>query len=109
MAYTTNHLELGAIGDVLPAATAVATDPCLGQVATLVRRLHDLEQPRRTASGAPVAPAPPTKGIGLCQAVTPLRAVVYIKERPWILPVGAICLIGGLMGLGYVLGATRKR
>ncbi len=113
MSYTTKPQALGAsIGDVTTIATAVVSDPCLTQVATLARRLYDIEQASPTkpaAPGVPRPPAPPMPGIGLCKAVTPLKAVVFVRERPWILPVGVIGIVGGLIGLGYVLGATRGK
>jgi len=97
------HQPLGGITDVLSAATKVVQDPCLGEVASLVLRLHELEQ-RPVMPGAPAKPAVPVQGIGLCGAVKPLRAVVYVRARPWLVPLGAIAIIGGLVGIGYVLG-----
>jgi len=116
MSYTrTRHAGLGGIADVAKAATSIVEDPCLGTVASLVLRLHAAEQPARPAAPPrpgqpkppPAPPAPPVKGIGLCSAVKPLRAVVYVRERPWLLPVGGAVIVGGLVALGYAIGRSR--
>ncbi len=93
---------LGGITDVLTAAQSVVTDPCLTQVANLVGRLHDLEQPS-TGSGGP-----PVQGIGLCKAVSPLQTYIWIRERPWVVPVGAIAVVGGLIGVGYLMAGGKR-
>lgn len=99
------RIGLDGVAEVAGAAAAIVTDPCLGTASALVLRLHKLEQRPRL----PGAPAPPkVPGIGLCSAVGPLRTVLYVKERPWILPLGALALVGGLFGLGYMAGRSRR-
>lgn len=106
---------LGGIADVAAAAGKIAEDPCLPTVTTLVLRLHALEQRgaqpstgTRPGTGTGTKPpAAPVKGIGLCTAVRPLQAVVYVKERPWVLPLGALAAVAGLVGVGYALGRGR--
>jgi hypothetical protein len=99
MSYLRNpqRQALGGILDVAAAAKSIVEDPCLPTVASLVLRLNAAEQaPSRP--GAP--PAPPVKGIGLCYAVKPLKAVVYVRERPWVgLAIGA-AVVGGIFMLG---------
>jgi hypothetical protein len=109
MGYTQH--PLGSVTTVVSAATAVATDPCLSRVAQLVLRLHQLEQARATSPkpvGATAVAAAPVRGIGLCQAVKPLEVVVWVRERPWVVPIGAVAVVGGLVGLGYLLGRRRR-
>lgn len=108
MNYVIHRSDLGGITDVVTAGAAVATDPCLLQVAQLVGRLHDLEQ-APVLPGLPAPPTTPIRGIGLCKAVTPLKAVIWVRERPWIIPVGAVAIIGGLIGIGYLMGSGPKR
>ncbi|HZJ67636.1 MAG TPA: hypothetical protein VFD36_29235 [Kofleriaceae bacterium] len=94
---------LGSISDVATAVRDVVEDPCLFPVAKIVSRLNDLQQP-----GGPSAPgAPRVKGVGLCTAVRPLKVVEFIAERPWVAPVGAFVLLGGLFALGYMAGRSR--
>lgn len=106
-----NHQPMSGITDVLSATNAIVTDPCLDRVATLVLRLHAAEQrgqaPARPGQ-PPAPPKPPTKGIGLCSAVKPLEAVVWVRERPWVVPVGAAAVVVGLFALGYASGRRRR-
>lgn len=95
---------LGDVATTVSAAAAVVTDPCLPEVSKLVLRLHALEQ---TATKPGTPPPPPKLGIGLCNAVKPLRGLVYVRERPWVLPLGAVAVVGGLLGLGFMLGRAR--
>ena len=111
MSYVTRHTGLGSISDVANAAVKIVEDPCLGQVASLVLELH-AATPAVTAPGAPKPPPgptpPPKKGIGLCTAVKPLQAAIYVRKRPWILPVGGLAVVGGLVAVGYLLGRGRR-
>lgn len=98
--------SLGGVGSVISATAAVVEDPCLLPVSELLLELHRLAQaparPRAPGQPAP-APSAPAKGIGLCQAVKPLRAAVWVRRRPWVLPVAGVAVVGGLIGLGYLL------
>jgi hypothetical protein len=104
--YKRSRAALGGVGDVADAAVRVVTDPCLTQVAGLVLRLNKLEQPS-SSSGGP--PSPPVKGIGLCKAVPAIKGIVWVRERPWVLPVGAFAIVGGLIALGYAMGRDRRK
>ena len=100
---------LGGVEAVLSAAkaaTAVVADPCLGTVANLVLKLQSME---KKAPRPPGVPAPLIPGIGLCSAVDPLKKVIWVKERPWFLPVAGVAVVGGLIGVGYLLGRKAKR
>ena len=102
MAYMRNQrgrLGLGGIGDVATAATHVIEDPCLFQVAALTDELGTAVKALVPGSSGPSGP-----GIGLCNAVKPLQLAVYVAQRPWIVPVGAVAIIGGLLGIGYLIG-----
>lgn len=104
-----HHSSLGGLETVVSAAKAVGEDPCLMRVASLVVELQRLEAAPPRPAGAP--PAPAAKGIGLCQAVKPLEAMLWIRRRPWAVPLGAAALVGGLLAAGYLAGsgATRGR
>ncbi len=115
MGYLTHRNSLGGITDAVNAAVRVVEDPCLSQVAQLVLKLHELEQrpspfkPPTGPPGPPPPPSPPVRGIGLCTAVTPLKVVVYVKTRPWVLPLALLGVVGGLVGVGYLMGAPARR
>ena len=107
MGYMLRHSSpsaLSGVTDVVLAAKSVIEDPCLYETAGLLLRLNQLEK-------KPPAPAtaPTTKGIGLCKAVPILKKVVYVRERPWILPVAVIGIVGGLFAAGYLTGKGRRR
>jgi len=119
MSYRKSRYQIGlggTAGDVLSAATNVVTDPCLGQVAKLVLDLHYAQagSPTPTKPGTPISglgalTVPPPAGIGLCKAVQPLTIAVWVARRPWVVPVGGIALVVGLVGLGYAIGATGRK
>lgn len=94
---------LGSVATTVSAATAIVTDPCLPEVSRLVLRLRELE----AGPTKPGVPTTTTPGIGLCKVVKPLRAVVYVRERPWVGVLGVVGVVGGLIGLGYALGRGR--
>lgn len=109
MSYTLRNgspSALSGITDVALAASSVVSDPCLYDVAGLLLRLNQLEQKPVVAPGT----APPAvKGIGLCKAVPVLKAVVYVRERKWLLPVAVVGIVGGLFAAGYLTGKGRRR
>lgn len=106
MSYTTKRKNgrrgLGDLTDILGAGANAINDPCIGQVTALLTELHDLQPP--STPGA--APGP---GVGLCSAVTPLQLFVATQKSPWILPVAAIGIVGGLIGIGWMLGEDSGR
>jgi len=110
MSYT-RHPYREALGvDIMTVATAavrVVEDPCLAEASKLILRLHELEKKPR-ALGAVGAAS--TKGIGLCSAVGPLKKIIWIKEKPWRLPLIGAVVFGGLFLLGVGVGrATKSR
>lgn len=100
----TRRGALGDISDIFGTGVNALSDPCIGQVTALLTQLHDLQPP--TVPGASSGP-----GVGLCSAVTPLQLFVATQKNPWLLPVVAIGVVGGLVGIGWMLGegSSRKR
>jgi hypothetical protein len=92
---------LGGLLDTAQAAVAVATDPCLGQVTSLALELHDM-----AAASSPGSST--SAGVGLCGAVTPLTAVVWVKKNPWSAVAVSVAIIGGLIGLGYSMAGGNR-
>lgn len=111
MGYT-RHIGLSGISDVATAAAKVITDPCLYQVTQLIEQLHEAEQAPKIlgvpTGKKPTAPPKPVPGIGLCKAVTPLKAVIWVRKRPWIIPVAGIGVVGLLVGIGYLMGRPKR-
>ena len=102
MSYTSHPLS--GLTDVLSAGVNVARDPCLSEVARLTLQLHALEPAAKPLA----APAVTEPGIGLCRVVKPLRAYVWTRVHPWSVPVGVVAILGGLIGLGYVMGRRAR-
>jgi uncharacterized membrane protein len=91
MAYTKHGL--GDIMSTAKAAAAIARDPYLPEVVQLVLELERTED---------------DQGVGLHNVVGPLRTFVKIQKKPWVLPVIAIGLVGGIFALGYYTGKVTK-
>ena len=105
MSYRYSHTGLGIdFGGVVSAASNVVSDPCLHKVTSQVMALRDLEKrpARQTSSTTPRPPSKPSPGIGLCSAVKPLSAVLYIRRNPWFLPVVGVAAVGGIFALGWI-------
>jgi hypothetical protein len=104
MAYVTK--KPGALGDVssvLGTAKDIVEDPCLFEVLRRGKHISDLVTARSGPSSGP-----PTKGVGLCSVIAPLRVAEQIAERPWIVPVGAVAIVGLLFGIGYSIGRDSR-
>jgi hypothetical protein len=98
MSYHHRHTGLSGIADVASAAQAVVTDPCLAQVSNLVLQLRPASSSSSSSGGA--AGGPSTPGIGLCRAVRPLQAAVWLKRRPWVAPLTVAAIVGGIFLAG---------
>lgn len=96
----TGSSGLGGIEDIFGAGANALADPCIGQVTALLTELHSL-QPGSGGSSGP--------GVGMCSAVMPLQLFVATQKSPWILPVAAIGIVGGLIGIGWMLGGDAAR
>jgi len=90
-----------AASDAAQGALNVVTDPCLFTVGQLLHRLNAAEQPSN-------APTVATLGIGLCKVVPVIRAVVYLRERPWVAAAGIAGFLGLFVGIGYRIGQRRS-
>ena len=89
--------------DILGLASQVAQDPCLYEVTELVKRLVALGG-HEEALGA----VTPTRGVGLCRAVKPLKVAIYLRQNKWVLPVAGLALVGGIFAAGYFTGKSRR-
>lgn len=94
---------LGGIEDVLTSASSVASDPYLSEVVCQMTALKQIEAGGAVTQCAPTADNLPG-GIGLRNAVGPLRAYVYAQQNKWVYPVAVLALFGLPMWVGYELG-----
>ena len=96
-------------GPVLEAGVAVVNDPYLPQVACEVMRLQAIQAKRPPGPPCPSPKNPGNKGVGLQYVVKPLKAFVYLRQHPWILPAGAAAAVGLIFAVGYAAGRRRSK
>ena len=102
------YLATGNVDTVFDAVHRVVEDPCLVPVAQRLLALNTLEQARSATTALAGDEESRTKGIGLCAAVKPLDAVLWVRRRPWVLPLGGALVVGGLFALGYAYGRRSR-
>lgn len=96
--------------DAVAAAKGLAEDPYLGEVICQVRRMKNVEARLPAGPSCPhtmVTAANARKGVGLRYAVTPLRAAVFARQNPWVVPVAVAVILGLPFALGYSFGKGR--
>lgn len=97
--------------DAGKAAFAVADDPHLPEMVCHVFRLAKMEEGKDPGPPCPATSIKylPGKGVGLRYAIVPVRAVVKIRERPYLsaAAVGGIML--GIFALGFAFGRRATR
>jgi hypothetical protein len=94
---------LGGLEDVLTSAGAVASDPYLPEVVCQMAQLKQIEAGGVAGECLPTADGL-TGGIGLRNAVVPLRMYVYAQGHKWVYPLAVLALFGLPMWVGYELG-----
>lgn len=97
------HAAMGDISSVIGTAIDVASDPYLAEVVCLVGNLKQIDH------GEPVAVCPATPdgvagGVGLHNAILPLRAYVYAQQNTWVYPLAVAAILGLPLWIGYELG-----
>lgn len=94
---------LNALASAVGTVGNIASDPYLPEVTCLVGELSALRHGQtptpcgKTQRGLP-------GGVGLEDAVTPLRAYVYAKQNPWVFPVAVLAILGVPFLVGYSIG-----
>ena len=88
---------------------ALASDPHLSEVVCHVLHLKGLEEGKRDMKPCAQIPTTrlPGKGVGLRYAIKPLRFLVMVREQPLIGIGIGVGVIGGLVGIGYLLGRVK--
>ena len=98
---------LGSLSSTIDTAIDVASDPYLAKVICHVKQLKNIDH------GEPVAicsPTPPgiSGGVGLRNAILPLRGYVYAQQNLWVYPLVIAAVLGIPMLIGYELGKGSK-
>jgi hypothetical protein len=94
------------------AALRIVDDPYLQEAACEVLRLSNVVRTRQ--AGPPCPRTNPAfrgspRGVGLEHAVGPIRLLILHQERPWLLPVVALTLLGLVYAAGYESGRARGK
>lgn len=105
--YTRPRSAMGDIASTVTTALDVANDPYLNEV---VCRVHQLKQIENGEAVSVCAETPPglVGGVGMHNAIYPLRGYVYAQQNKWVYPLLALALIGLPAYVGYQLGKSSK-
>jgi hypothetical protein len=98
---------MGDLASILTTASDVVNDPYLPEVLCRIQQLKAIDR------GEPVticveAPEGIAGGVGLRNAMTPLRAYVYAQQNKWVYPLAVAAILGIPMWVGYELGKGSK-
>lgn len=94
---------IGAVVSAVGTVGSIASDPYLPEVTCLVGELSAIKRGQVPTPCAKTQPGLPG-GIGLSDAVLPLRAYVYAKQNPWVVPAAIAAIFGVPFLLGYTFG-----
>lgn len=93
-------------GSAISTAGNIANDPYLPEVACRVNQLHAIKSNQTVPACADTPPGLPG-GVGLSDAVVPLRIYVYAKQNPWVFPLAAFAILGLPFWVGYSMGGSK--
>lgn len=97
---------LGALGDLastLTTALDVASDPYLPEIVCRVGQLKNIDH-GEVVQTCLETPDDIAGGVGLRNAIYPLRAYVYAQQNKWVYPLAVAAILGIPMWIGYELG-----
>lgn len=98
-------------GPAVAAAGKVIQDPGLPEITCHLLRLNKITEGKDPGPPCPrprYTTADKRRGVGLSRAATPLRAVVWARERP-VAAIGiGIATVGLLVGIGYYWGRKKR-
>jgi hypothetical protein len=104
MPYRKKPLQgLGSIAGTVTTALDVSLDPYLPETICRVGQLAAVENRRPVPPCNTTAPGLPG-GIGLRNAMVPLRGYVYLQQHKWAYPLVVAAAVGLPMYIGYLLG-----
>jgi len=97
---------MGDLASALSTAADVAGDPYLPEVICRIQQLKNIDRGETVATCIDT-PEGVAGGVGLRNAMTPLRAYVYAQQNKWVYPLAVAAMIGIPMWLGYELGRAK--
>lgn len=94
---------LGSINTVVD----VASDPYLPEVLCRIQQLKNIDHNEPVAV-CQETPQGVNGGVGLHNAMAPLRAYVYAQQNTWVYPVAVALILGLPLFIGYEFGRSSK-
>lgn len=98
---------MGDLSSVIGTAIDVASDPYLPEVFCRIQQLKNIDHGEAVTICAET-PAGTIGGVGLANAMIPLRAYVYAQQNKWVYPVAIAAILGIPLLIGYKLGENSK-
>lgn len=96
-------MAMGDLASTIATALDVAGDPYLPEIVCHIQQLKAIDH----GEAVPVCAETPdgvVGGVGLRNAIWPLRGYVYAQQNKWVYPIVVAAIIGLPMWLGYELG-----
>ncbi len=81
------------------AVSSITSDPALPEVVGLLGELAKIEAVR--AKGRPPSTEP---GVGLRKVVMPLKVVIAVRRKPWLIPVSIAAVLLVPFTIGFAIG-----
>ncbi len=94
---------MGDVASTIATALDVASDPYLGEIVCRVGQLKNIDH-NEAVQACTNTPDGVAGGVGLRNAIYPLRAYVYAQQNKWVYPVAVLAILGLPFWLGYELG-----
>ncbi len=98
---------MGDLIGTINTAVDVASDPYLGEVMCRIGQLKNIDHNEPVAVCADTPPGV-NGGVGLHNAIVPLRAYVYAQQNTWVYPLAVAVLLGLPLFIGYEFGRGAK-
>jgi hypothetical protein len=98
---------MGDLTSVLSTAADVASDPYLPEVICHIQQLKNIDR-NEPVTACAETPDGVVGGVGLRNAMVPLRAYVYAQQNVWVYPLALAVILGVPLLLGYELGKGNK-
>lgn len=99
---------MGDLAQTIATAADVATDPYLPEVICRIQQLKQIDHGEPVMTCAETPEGVQMAGVGLRNAMVPLRAYVYAQQNTWVYPLAILAVLGLPLWLGYELGRSSK-
>lgn len=105
------HAAMGtSIADIATIGTSVATSPNFATLLSLVKQVQALPSYGGGGSSTPETAAQTAADINadLGEAIPWVRRYIYVRQNPWVIPVGVAAAVAVPVLIGFLLGRSGK-